>query len=158
MRANCNCRKFRMVSFLLILMLLIWPFAAAIAAERMAVKTSIANLRTEPEIKKNNIHWKVEKYHPFIVLKKQKDWYRVKDFEGDTAWIHKSVLGKINTVITKIKENTLCNIRSKPDKKSEVLFQAQRGVPFKVLKRKGNWIRVEYADGKTGWIYKTLVW
>ncbi len=157
MGTDFNYRKIRIMSILLILTILVGP-VAGLAAERIAVKTDIANLRTEPKITKTNIHWKVEKYHPFLIIKKKKDWYQVKDFEGDTAWIHKSVLGKINTVITNIAEKTKCNIRSMPDKKSQVLFQAERGVPFKVLKRKGNWIKVEYAGGETGWIYKTLVW
>ena len=153
MRANCKRRKFKMVSLLLIWILLTGP-VAAIAAERMAVKASIANLRYGAGTKEKML-WQVEKYHPFLILKKQKNWYHVKDFEGDTAWIHKSLLGKTSTVITK-KQN--CNVRSKPDKKSAILFETERGVPFKVLKRKGNWIRIEHADGETGWIYKTLVW
>jgi len=38
------------------------------------------------------------------------------------------------------------------------LFTVERGVPFKVLKRNGNWIRIEHADGEIGWIYNSLVW
>lgn len=127
---------------------------AALAADRMAVKASIANLRNGAGTK-YKVLWQVEKFHPFLVLKKKKDWYEVKDFEGDTAWVHKSLLANIKTVIsTKAK----CNVRSKPDKKSKVVLRVEKGVPFKVLKRKGNWIRIEHADGETGWIYKTLVW
>jgi SH3-like domain-containing protein len=120
----------------------------------MAVKASIANLRDGAGTK-NKVLWQVEKYHPFLVISKKKDWYEVKDFEGDTAWIHKSLLGKISAVIT---TKTKVNVRSKPDKKSKVVLRVERGVPFKVLKREGNWIRIEHADGEVGWIYKTLVW
>ena len=67
----------------------------------------------------------------------------------------KSLLGKIKSVIT-IKEK--CNVRTQPSKNGKVLFTVEKGVPFKALETKGNWIKIEHADGDTGWIYKTLVW
>ncbi len=125
-----------------------------LAAERMAVKATIANLRSGPG-GKYEVLWQVEKYHPILVIEKKKDWYKIKDFEGDMAWIHKSLLGKINGIIT---TKAKCNVRSKPDKKGKILFTVERGVPFKVLKHSGNWIRIEHADGEIGWIHKSLVW
>lgn len=134
--------------------LLVMIAQTAFSAERMAVKASIANLRNGAGTK-YKVLWQVEKYHPFLIIKKEKDWYEVKDFEGDRAWVHKSLLANIKTVIsTKAK----CNVRSKPNKKSSVVLRVERGVPFKVLTRKGNWINIAHADGETGWIYKTLVW
>ena len=46
---------------------------AALAAERVAVKASIANLRNGAGTK-HKVLWQVEKYHPFLVIKKSKDW------------------------------------------------------------------------------------
>ena len=89
------------------------------------------------------------------MINKKKDWYEVKDFEGDTAWIHKSLLGKTDTVIS---TKSKCNVRSKPDASSDILLRVERGVPFKVLGRKGDWINIEHADGEVGWIFKKLVW
>lgn len=127
------------------------------SAERMAVVKSIANIRDGAGTK-HKVLWQVEKYHPFLVLKKQNDWYEVKDYEGDVAWIHKSLLGEVSTVITANEPKTKCNVRSEPSKNGRIVLKVERGVPFKVLSRKGNWIRIEHADGETGWIYKTLVW
>ncbi|WP_022667256.1 SH3 domain-containing protein [Desulfospira joergensenii] len=124
------------------------------AAERVTVKAGIANLRSGPGTK-YEVLWQVEQYHPFLVVEKKGNWYKIKDFEGDMAWIHKSLLSKMTGVITK---KTKSNVRSEPNTKSRILFTVERGVPFKVLKRKGNWIRIEHADGEKGWIYKTLVW
>ncbi len=114
---------------------------SVVAAERMAIKASIANLRSGPG-SKYEVLWQVEKYHPILIIEKKKNWYKIKDFEGDMAWIHKSLLGKINGVIT---TKAKCNVRSKPNKKGKILFTVERGVPFKVLKRSGNWIRIEHA-------------
>ncbi|MCK5696479.1 MAG: SH3 domain-containing protein [Desulfobacula sp.] len=124
------------------------------AQERLCVKSGIANMRSGPGTK-YDVLWQVEQYHPVIIVKKKGNWYKIKDFENDVAWLHKSLLGKIEGIIT-IKDK--CNVRSKAATKSQVLFTVEKGVPFKVLMRKGNWIKIEHADGDVGWIYKTLVW
>jgi SH3-like domain-containing protein len=38
------------------------------------------------------------------------------------------------------------------------VFQAEKGVPFKVLQRKGKWLQIRHADGDKGWIHQKLVW
>jgi SH3-like domain-containing protein len=129
-------------------------FSSAALAKRLTVASSIANIRSGPGTK-HDILWKVGKYHPILVLKKSGNWYRFRDFEGDKGWIHKSLVRKIPSVITN-KEN--CNVRSGPGTKYKILFATEKGVPFKTLKRKGNWIHVQHADGDKGWIHKSLVW
>lgn len=141
--------------WLLIGLMICWILAGtASAAERMAVKASIANLRNGPG-KQHKVLWQVEKYHPFLVVSKKKNWYEIKDFEGDTAWIHNSLLAKINAVIT-VKDK--CNVRAEPSTKAKKVLRVEKGVPFKVIKRKGDWLRIEHADGEVGWIWKSLVW
>lgn len=127
---------------------------SAMAQTRLAVTAGIANLRYGPGTK-HILLWQVEKYHPLLVVEKKGEWYRIKDYEGDEAYIHNSLVGKVNSVIT-VKNK--CNVRSKPAKDGRKLFTAERGVPFKVLGKKGNWLRIKHADGDIGWIYKTLVW
>ncbi|MCD4719923.1 MAG: SH3 domain-containing protein [Desulfobacula sp.] len=133
--------------------LLILP-GLVFAQERLSVKSGIANMRSGPGTK-YDVLWQVEQYHPVTIVKKKGNWYKIKDFENDEAWLHKSLLGKIAGVIT-MKDK--CNVRSGPGTNSPVVFTVEKGVPFKVLTRKGNWINIEHADGDVGWIYKTLVW
>lgn len=124
------------------------------AQERLSITAGIANMRSGPSTSES-VLWQVEKYHPVQVIEKKGNWYKVKDFENDVAWLHNSLLGDTDCVIT-IKDK--CNVRSKPDTKSSILFTVEKGVPFKVLERKDNWMKIEHADGDIGWIYKTLVW
>jgi len=152
MKENDVNRLLRYLLPVLVVMTLVAGNVAA--AERMAVKSAVANLRAGPG-SKYEVLWQVEKFHPVLVIEKKKSWYKIKDFEGDMAWIHSSLLGNINGVIT---TKTKCNVRSSPDKTGKILFTVERGVPFKVLKRSGNWIRIEHADGEIGWIYNSLVW
>jgi len=140
-------------SIAVMVVLLVLPGAVS-AQQRLSITAGIANMRSGPGTK-YDVLWQVEQYHPVIIVEKKGNWYKVKDFENDVAWLHKSLLGKIQGVIT-IKDK--CNVRSKSDTKSRVLFTVEKGVPFKVLMRKGNWINIEHADGDVGWIYKTLVW
>jgi SH3-like domain-containing protein len=124
------------------------------AEERLSVTAGVANMRSGPETS-GDVLWQVEQYHPLVVVEKKGNWYRVKDFENDMAWLHESLLGKVASVIT-IKDG--CNVRSQADANSSILFTVEKGVPFKVIEKNGNWIKIEHADGDVGWIYKTLVW
>ena len=124
------------------------------AAERYAVTANIANIRSGPGTN-HPILFEAEKYYPLIVLKKAGNWFQVKDFEGDVGWIFNTLVQEVTTVITK---KSKCNIRSGPGLKDQVLFIAERGVPFLVIGTKGKWIHVRHADGPEGWIHSSLVW
>ncbi len=124
------------------------------ASERWSVKANLANVRANPNTKADTL-WQLERYHPLLVLEKKGAWYRFSDFEGDQGWIHSSLLDKTATVIIKVRR---ANIRSGPGTKHNLLFDADKGTPFKVLQKKGSWMQVQHADGDSGWIFKTLVW
>ena len=128
--------------------------AASALAERITVKASVANVRSGPG-KQYEILWKVEQYHPLQVLKKADQWVQFKDFEGDTGWIHRSLVADIPAVITR---SDKCNVREGPSTQFRIKFTVERGIPFKVLKRQGKWLQVIHADGDSGWIHKSLVW
>lgn len=128
--------------------------ASVSAGERYAVAGRTANIRSGPGTS-HEVVCRAERYYPLETVKRSGNWYQVEDFEADVGWIHKSLIQKIPTVIT-IKSK--CNIRSGPGTKNPVLLIAKRGVPFRVLKRKGNWVHVRHAEGHEGWIHKSLVW
>ncbi len=137
------------------LVLIVFLLSAGVAsAERMAVNVPLANVRSGPgtEFK---ILWKLELNHPVEVLKTSGDWSRFQDYEGDKAWISLKLLSKTPTVI--VKKNK-CNVRSGPGTDNDIVFTVVKGVPFKVIERKGDWIRIEHSDGDRGWIYASLVW
>jgi SH3-like domain-containing protein len=133
---------------------LLFAMTSVASAERLAVSVSRANIRSGPG-ENFDILWAVEQYYPLNVFQKAGQWYHFRDFEGDEGWIHKALLGKIPSIITN-KEN--CNIRSGPGSRFEVLFEVEKGIPFKVLKREGSWLHIQHADGDKGWIHESLVW
>lgn len=124
------------------------------SAKRLSVAVNKANVRSGPGTN-YEILWSVEKYCPFNIVKKSGSWYEIRDFEGDKGWVYHSLLKKIHSVIVK---GTIINVREGPGTNSKVLFQAEKGVSFKVLKSKKQWLQVQHADGEIGWIHKSLVW
>jgi SH3-like domain-containing protein len=112
-------------------------------AERLSVKANIANIRSGPNTS-DAVIWQVEKYHPLNVVKKKGHWYLFEDFEGDRGWIHDSLLANIEAVIVK---NDKCNVRSGPGTDNDIRFTVDKGVPFKVLKKK----RGLASCGPRGW-------
>ncbi len=125
------------------------------AAERMALAVDKANVRSGPGTAKYEVLWEIEKYHPVQVIQRQGDWIFFKDFEGDEGWIHKGLVDKTPTVITR---RDMVNIRSGPGTGSAIAFKAEKGVPFRVMERKGEWIRIQSAYGDKGWIHLKLIW
>ncbi|MCP3952490.1 MAG: SH3 domain-containing protein [Desulfobacterales bacterium] len=142
-----------MKRFLIMAVFLLLTVGSA-QAQRLAVSSAIANVRSGPGTE-YDILWKVERYYPIETLKKENQWYYFKDFEGDRGWLHESLVGDMKTVVT---ISSSCNIRSGPSTDYAVAFTPERGTPFKVLGREGNWLKIEHTKGYRGWIYKSLVW
>jgi SH3-like domain-containing protein len=127
---------------------------AAQASERLAVTAKEASIRSGPG-PNYDVLWKVEKYHPIEILETSGVWLHFKDYDGDTGWIHKSLVDKTASVITK---QNGCQLRSGPGTEKPVLIKIDKGIPFKVLKREGRWLYLEHADGDKGWLHDSLVW
>jgi SH3-like domain-containing protein len=142
----------RLSFFLVIGLLLAGPVSAW--AERLSVNVGVANIRSGPNSNETAI-WQVEKYHPLNVIQRQGEWCLFEDFEGDRGWISCLLLDDTRSVVVK-KDN--CNVRSGPSTDNDIRFTVDRGVPFKVLEAKGDWLHVVHADGDEGWIHKSLVW
>ncbi len=138
--------------FLFIGLFLLWD--SLVFAERLSVSASRANIRSGPGTK-HDILWRVEKYYPLDILEKSGEWILFRDFEGDTGWIHQSLVNKQPSVVVNV---PVANIRSGPGTTHEILFTIEKGVPFKILKRQKDWIYVEHMDGDKGSIHSSLIW
>ncbi len=53
--------------------------------------------------------------------------------------------------------NSVCNIRKKTTRKSEMLNQALLGTPLKVFKKKGDWYYVQTPNQYLGWVNKAAI-
>ena len=73
------------------------------AGERLAVKVEAANIRSGPGTG-YAVLWQVGRYHPLNVIQKKGDWYKLRDFEGDTGWISKGLVGKMEKYATSYRQ------------------------------------------------------
>jgi SH3-like domain-containing protein len=127
--------------------------AGPVMAKMVAVKNENVNMRSGPSTK-NKVLWKLGKGFPLKVLRRSGSWYKVRDFEGATGWIHRSVVNSSGHMIVKKRK---INIRSRPTTRSRVVAKANYGVVFKTLKKTKNWVKVQHSD-LTGWISRNLLW
>lgn len=124
------------------------------SAEMLSVKAQSANFRASPN-DKATIVYSADKFYPVEVLDRKSGWAKVKDFEGDTAWVAERVLGKQQTIVIHAES---ANIREKPTTESEVVFKVAHGEVFKVQERKDDWVKVVDSHGDGGWIRLDKTW
>lgn len=70
--------------------------------------------------------------------------------EEDLKEEKKAVISKVSSF--EVAVNAL-NVRSKPDLSSKVQETVQKGQVFPVLSMAGNWVEIELAKDKIGWVY-----
>lgn len=130
-------------------------FTAGVAqAEILSVKTASANFREAPN-DKATVKYTADKFYPVEVLEKQAGWMKVKDFEGDVAWVSSKMLESQASIVIQVER---ANMRSNPSLTAPVVFKVERGEVFKIEKREGPWLKVVDARGDGGWIRDDMTW
>ncbi len=127
---------------------------AAFCADYVTVKNDDVNVRSGPSTD-SPVKMEVFKGYPFQVMSKEGNWLKVTDFEGDTGWIHESLVSNGDTVIV---NSNKVNMRESTSTKSAVIAEVERGVVFTQIGKEGDWIKVRHSGGTVGWIYSKLVW
>ena len=151
--------KLRCLSVFLLTSIFLFILVTSATAEMISVKGDKINLRKGPGTK-YSILWEYGNGYPLQIVKKKGTWIKVKDFEKDSGWIHKSLLNYNPHVIVKVNRSTKgkINIRKGPGTSKLILGKAQYGVVFKTLNRKSGWVNVEHESGLNGWIKENLLW
>lgn len=118
------------------------------------VNVDTANVREGPGTRFGRT-WRVYENEPLRVVARQGGWLKTRDFQGYEGWIHAELTDDRPAVVVKAR---LANVRSGPGTEHPVVFTAERGVPFLLLRARDEWLNVEHADGDRGWVHGTLVW
>lgn len=156
MNTKFSPKQIKTVSTLVFLILSLCAFSAS-QSFAICVNEDKANLRQGPGAHYKKL-WEVYQYMPFKKLKKQGDWFRMEDVDGDIYWAHEKLMtDKYKCAVIKEDET---NLRAGPGTK----FPKAKGSPvpkyyvMKVLKIENNWIYGVDAVGDKAWIYFPLVW
>src|SRR5690348_17354220 len=68
------------------------------SAQVLSVKGASANFREKPS-ETAKIKFSADKFYPVEVVEKKAGWVKVKDFEGEEAWVAERLLSKQASVV-----------------------------------------------------------
>jgi len=123
-------------------------------AELRSVRVATANFRTGPSVS-DPILYSADRHYPVELLDQSGDWARVRDFEGEEAWVAAYLLGSDQTVVVAA---DVVNIREKPLKNAVIVHTAERGAVFLLAGRHGGWVSVADDEGVIGWVHESVLW
>ena len=126
----------------------------ASAQTMVSVKGSTLNMREGPGTN-TSVLWELKRGYPLQVTKRQGPWLQVRDFEGDSGWVARSLTGKTPHHVVKAK---VANIRSGPGTQNRIVGKAEYGELLRTREKRADWVRVEREEGVGGWIAKQLLW
>lgn len=144
-------------SVLMLMLIAIFFLFTSISWAKMAsIKSETVRIRSGPGTG-YSVLYEVFAGYPLKVLRQKGKWARVVDFEGDIGWTYRPLLSNARTVIVSQRGGNI-NIRSGPGTRYKVKGQAEYGVVFRLLEKKGSWAKVRHDNGLTGWIHRKLLW
>ena len=83
-------------------------------------------------------------------------WTKVRDANGEIAWVENKSLGDKATVLVTV---PLADVRAAPNAESALVFKAYKQVILEVLEPPANeWVKVRHRDGQQGYIRVAHVW
>ena len=123
--------------------------AFAAAAEYRALGDKPTILYDAPSQKADRL-FVASRYYPFEVLVKLDQWTKVRDVNGEVAWVENKALGDRRTVLVTV---PLADVRAEPSAQSALVFEAYKQVLLEVMEAPaGEWVRVRHRDGQQGFI------
>jgi SH3-like domain-containing protein len=129
--------------------------SAAGAAEFRALGERPAILYDAPSIRADKL-FVATRYYPFEVLVKLDQWTKVRDANGEVAWVENKSLGDRQTVLVTV---PLADVRAGPSPNSTLVFEAYKQVLLEVLEPPvEGWLKVRHRDGQQGFIRLAHLW
>jgi len=129
--------------------------ATAAGAEFRSVGEHAAVLYDAPSARADRL-FVASRFYPFEVLVRLDQWTKVRDANGEVAWVENRALGERRTVMVTV---PLADVRAAPNAQAPLVFEAYKQVLLDVLEPPANgWIRVRHADGQEGFVRAEHVW
>lgn len=129
--------------------------AAAGAAEFRALGPDPAVLYDAPSTKADRL-FVASRFYPFEVLVKLDQWTKVRDANGEVAWVENRLLGDRRTALVTV---PLADVRATASTESALTFEAYKHVLLEVVEPPAEgWVKVRHRDGQLGFIRIAHVW
>ena len=129
--------------------------ASAAAAEFRSIGDKAAILYDAPSTRADRL-FVASRLYPFEVLVKLDQWTKVRDANGEVAWVENASFGSRATVLVTV---PLADVRTAPNAASPLAFEAYKHVILEVQEAPADgWIKVRHRDGQQGFIRVAHVW
>jgi SH3-like domain-containing protein len=129
--------------------------AGAFATEFRTIGDRPAVLYDAPSAKADRL-FVASRYYPLEVLVKLERWTKVRDANGEVAWVENSALGERRTVLVTV---PLADVRAAASPQSPLAFEAYKQVLLEVVEPAAEgWVKVRHRDGQQGFIRVAHVW
>lgn len=99
--------------------------------------------------------WALMRGYPLLVTGRKGQWLKVRDFENDTGWVYRPLVGDQPHHVVKARA---ANIRRAPSTTSRIVGKAERGEVLRTVDRRGGWVKVQQEGGLKGWVARRLLW
>ncbi len=121
----------------------------------VSTKSSKAYLRTGPDDARFPIAWVYVRHGlPLEVLREYGIWRLVRDPDGTSGWMNKSLLSGERTGYV---QGGIRTLYTSPDLQSRVAWRAEPGVILTITLCDGVWCRVSNG-GRSGYILRAQMW
>ena len=128
---------------------------AVAAAEFRSLAERPAVLYDAPSNKADRL-FVASRLYPFEVLVRLDQWTKVRDANGEVAWIENGAFGAKHTVLVTV---PLADVRAAAGAQSPLVFEAYKQVILEVVEPPANeWVKVRHRDGQEGFIRVAHVW
>ena len=128
---------------------------ASFAAEFRSLGDRPAVLYDAPSTRADRL-FVASRNYPFEVLVKLDQWTKVRDANGEVAWVENKALGDRQTLVVSV---PLADIRAAPNAQSPLAFEAYKQVILELAEAPaGGWVKVRHRDGQGGFIRVAHVW
>lgn len=131
-------------------------YAADLPVPRfVSLKPAEANARTGPGTR-YPIQWVYRRAGmPVEIIEEYDVWRKIRDVEGTTGWVHKSMLEGRRNALIKGKEARI--MRLEPEVKAKPILKAEPMVIARLVECQKDWCRIQISARK-GWIEKKYLW
>lgn len=127
---------------------------AAYAEQFVSISSATANVRAQPTPRAEKL-WELNRGYPLAVTKRQGNWFKVRDFEGDLGWIYRPLTGKAPHHVVRAK---VANLRAAPQTSARLVGKLEQYELVKTVSKRSGWVQVKRHNGQQGWVAQRLVW
>jgi len=120
----------------------------------VSLRAGEVNLRAGPGTEYHVVWIYQRKHMPVEVIEEFDTWRRIRDYQGDSGWVHQSMLSGERTAIV-TKENEM--LRDRPADEAKAIARLEPGVIGAIETCADAWCRLR-AGGYTGWLRRSAIW